>query len=175
MSYLQLSIQLGLAGVFIVSSVAKLRALSETVQMWADLLTAVKLPIGWARLGSWALIAAEATIGVLLLVPAWWLPLGLWLAAALMAGFTGLALVSARTSMDIRCACFGRSTARLGWRHVWRNLTLLLLALTGVALSVIDFTAVVEPAGVAVALLAAGLVTVLAAFYDDIMDLVVEM
>lgn len=175
MSYVLLSVQLGLAGVFLVSSVAKLRALSDTVQMWADLLTAVKLPIAWARFGSWALIAAEATIGVLLLIPGWWFPWGTWLAAALMAAFTGLALISARTSLDIRCACFGRATARLGWRHVWRNLVLLLLAVVGVVLSATDVAVAVVPAGIAVAVAAAGLVTVLAAFYDDIMDLVVEI
>lgn len=176
MPYLLLSIQLGLAGVFLVSSVAKLRSPADTVQMWADLLTAVRLSVAWSRWGAWALIAVEAMVSVLLLVPIWWLPpVGLWAATAMMAAFTGLAAVSARTGMDIRCACFGRATARLGWRHVWRNLALLLLALTGTVLSLWEVSPAVAPGGIAVALLASGLIAVLAAFYDDIVDLVVEM
>ncbi|MFD0555547.1 methylamine utilization protein MauE [Stackebrandtia endophytica] len=174
MSYLLLTVQLGLAGVFIVSAVAKMRAMSDTVRMWTDLLTAVRLPSTLAGWGSWALIIGEALTGVALLIPAPWFPIGLWPATALLVGFTGLAVVSARTELDLRCACFGRATTRLGWRHVWRNTALLLLAITGIVAWTLGAAAPTEPAGIAVALLAAALITVLAAFYDDIVDLVVE-
>ena len=175
MPYLLLAVQLGLAGVFIVSAVAKTRVMSDTVRMWTDLLTAVRLPSTWAGLGAWALIVGEALTGVALLIPASWFPVGLWPATALLIGFTGLAVVSARSTMDLRCACFGRATSRLGWRHVWRNTALLLLALTGIVVWSLGAAAPTELAGIAVALLAAALITLLAAFYDDIVDLFVEI
>ncbi|GAA4920972.1 hypothetical protein LX16_4772 [Stackebrandtia albiflava] len=174
MPYLLLAVQFGLAGVFLVSSVAKVKALADTVRMWTDLLQAVRLPAGLAGVASWALIAGEFATGLALLVPVWLFPWGLWPATALLVGFTVLAVVSARTTMNLKCACFGRATTPLGWRHFWRNLVLLGMAVTGLVVWGGGATPATDPAGVAVAALAAALVALLAAFYDDIMDLVLE-
>jgi hypothetical protein len=174
MPYLLLAVQLGLAGVFIVSSLAKARALADTEQMWLSLLRAVKLPRALARPATWALIVVEGATGVALLVPAWLTPVGLFPAALLLAGFTVLAVISARTAMDLKCACFGRATTALGWRHFWRNLVLLAMAVAGIAMWTFGPASASEPAGLAIAALAAALVTMLAAFYDDIMDLVLD-
>ena len=119
MPYLLLSIQLGLAGVFLVSSVAKLRSPADTVQMWADLLTAVRLSVAWSRWGAWALIAAEAMVGVLLLVPVWWLPpVGLWAATAMMAAFTGFGcgIRTHRNGHTLRLLRSGHGTTRFAPR-----------------------------------------------------------
>jgi uncharacterized membrane protein YphA (DoxX/SURF4 family) len=171
--YVTFALRLTLAGVFLVSGLAKARAIGETVAM-VEVLRKRLWPAGprLDRVASWLLVAAEVGTGAALLaggplrVPA------LLAATALLAGFTALALAAARSMLNLTCACFGRPTARLGWRHVWRNLALLVIAVSALAGTLTATAAPSDVGGLAVAAAAALVVTLLCAFYDDIVDLV---
>ncbi|GLH98692.1 MauE/DoxX family redox-associated membrane protein [Phytohabitans aurantiacus] len=173
MTYVTLALRLALAGVFLVSGLAKARALDETVAMVAVLRKRL-WPAGRRldRPASWLLVTVEAGTGAALLagrplaVPA------LLAATALLVGFAALALAAARSKLNLTCACFGRPSARLGWRHVWRNLALLGIAVSALAGALAPMAAPSDVAGYAVAASAALVVTLLCAFYDDIVDLV---
>ena len=175
MSYVALALRLALAGVFIVSGIAKLRALLDTVEMWRSLLRQARFPQPLAVPASWALIAVEALTGVALLIGGPVSLPALAVAGLMLLAFTGLAVISARSDLDLRCACFGRATARLGWRHVWRNLVLLAIGVAGIVVHMEAVPIAAEIGGIVVAASVAVVVTMLAAFYDDIVDLVVDL
>jgi uncharacterized membrane protein YphA (DoxX/SURF4 family) len=169
MPYVALAAQLALAGVFLVSGLAKARSISDTEEMVARL-RALVWPGGKSldRAASWVLVLTEITTGAALLFSGSLRTAATLVAVALLCAFTATALWSARARLNLACACFGRSKAVLGWRHVWRNTVLLAIALAGLA----GPGAALEVGGVAVAVAAALTVMVLTAFYDDIVDLV---
>ncbi|GAA1768968.1 MauE/DoxX family redox-associated membrane protein [Streptomonospora arabica] len=173
--YAALALQMAVAGVFLVSAVAKFRptANEETWSILAGLLPVRRFPV---RAASRVHAAAELALGLTLLGG---LAAGTVLRAAalsaaalLLSAFTALAAYAARSQTAIPCPCFGRSSSLLGWSHVWRNLVLTGVALSGLVCTVVaDPGAPVRPGGAAIAAVVALVVTALTVFYDDIVDL----
>ncbi|MER5493405.1 MauE/DoxX family redox-associated membrane protein [Streptomyces sp. NPDC002490] len=177
MTHLVLIARLALAGVLLVSAVAKARAFEDSRTMLDGLLRRIG-PRGdrLARPATVALIAAEALTGLALLGPGTTVRVGWVAAAVLTAGFTVLAVVATVTRAEVSCACFGRPAARLGPRHVVRNAPLLGLALLGLW----GVWAGTAPSGypeapaVALCAVTAAVITAVTAYFDDIADLVVN-
>jgi len=84
----------------------------------------------WCRPVAWTTIGLEGVAAVACLVPSTRRS-GLILASLLLVSFALVALRSATGARRIPCACFGRGTAVLGWRHVVRNSLLGAAAVTG--------------------------------------------
>ncbi|MDT0302462.1 MauE/DoxX family redox-associated membrane protein [Streptomonospora wellingtoniae] len=178
--YAALALQMAVAGVFLVSAVAKFRTTANE-ETWSILVGL--LPVqgqGFpVRAASRVHAAAELALGLTLLAGLAGFAAGTVLRAAalsaavlLLSAFTALAAYAARSGTAIPCSCFGRSNAPLGWPHVWRNLALTGVALSGLVCTVAaDPGAQIRPGGAAIAAVAALVVTVLTAFYDDIVDL----
>ena len=114
-----------------------------------------------------AVVAAEAGVAVLVLVP---LPgtgfAGFLLAAVLLSAFTVAVIRSLRQGNRAPCRCFGASTAPLSGRHVWRNAALILTSVLGAAATLAPGGIAPAPALVAAA---GGLVGgAVAVAFDDI-------
>ncbi|MFD7861255.1 MauE/DoxX family redox-associated membrane protein [Streptomyces sp. NPDC057682] len=190
MDYAVLTVRWALAGIFLVSALAKVRAFPDTLEMVRPLLTRAgralgrvrKAPPGpgtsgrgfarrFTRPAALLLVTAEAATGLALLGPRQTAGPGLAAAAVLTAGFTALAVLATVARTEVRCACFGRPTARLGRRHVVRNGFLLALACLGCwGPGAAGVLSAAVPALVVCAT-AAVVVTAVTAFYDDIVDL----
>ncbi|NGO79482.1 hypothetical protein G6045_28080 [Streptomyces sp. YC504] len=113
--------------------------------------------------------AAELLAAVLLAVPGT-LVAGLGLAGALCAAFCAVAVTAMRRGTTAGCPCFGsRTTVPMGSWHVARNALLTGLALLGAAIALGQGTStdLTAPA-FALAAAAAGYLTVLAVFTDDL-------
>lgn len=166
METLSLACRCLLVLVFLASSTGKLRP-----GAFADLRTAVRsahlLPRGLVTPALVAVVAAEAAAALLLVVPPT-VRLGAVLAGLLLAGFVVVILTSARRRTGLACRCFGGDGAVLGPRHVARN-TVLLAACAVVVLVPPSLPARVEP--VVLALVAGGVLAVLAIRLDDLLDL----
>lgn len=176
MLYVALALRLALAGVFVVSGLAKLRAFADTVAMWQSVLGLIRITgSALTRPAAVLLIVVELLAGVMLLLGGSVTIPAFGLAIAMLLAFTILAVVSARSAVDVRCACFGRATAKLGWRHVWRNLTLLALGGGGIAIAGYVQPGHWQLGGIAVAAATAVIVTMIAVFYDDIVDLISDL
>ncbi|MFE1166438.1 MauE/DoxX family redox-associated membrane protein [Nocardiopsis sp. NPDC058789] len=169
-TYLSLSFQLAVAGVLLVSAVAKTRSTAnqETWQVLLGQLGQLGRRVS-PRAASHAHVAAEFVVGAaLLLGPLARVP-ALTAAAVMLGSFTLLAAYSALSGRAIRCPCFGRSSTPLGWPHAVRNLVLTAMA----ALALAGDTPDVWPSpGEAVLAAASAMVAVLlSVFLDDILDL----
>ncbi|MCK8435627.1 hypothetical protein G3I77_22160 [Streptomyces sp. D2-8] len=172
MTYVELGLRLSLVGVFLASGLAKARTIDDVVLMWTRLFGRVwSAKKSWAPQAAWALVAVEVATGVALLFQGVTRVFSLMLAIGLLAGFTLLAILSARAVIRLDCACFGRAGATLGWRHVWRNSALLAIGVTAILFSPDNSGRALDVGGVCVSVTAAVLVTLLAFFYDEITDL----
>lgn len=176
MTYAVLTARLALAGVLLVSAVAKVRSFQESRDMLDGLLR--RLPRSGpgarrlAKPAAYALIAAEGATGLALLGPVQTVRPGLVVAAVLTAGFTAVAAWATVSRAEVSCACFGRPTARLGRRHVVRNAPLLGLAVLGLVGVGAARDASPELPAVVLCVVAAAVITLVTAFFDDIVDLV---
>ncbi|MQY12893.1 hypothetical protein SRB5_30320 [Streptomyces sp. RB5] len=180
MIYLAFSLRLALAGVLLAGAVAKARAFGEARRMVeVTVRRALPAPALARRIPAGAaaglLIGAEAAVALLLLSGAGQARPGFAAALVLFVCFTALAVFSATTGAELPCACFGRSTARLGPRHVLRNGVLLALAAAGLYLASAGPDGDgMRAGGVAVGIAAAFVVTALTAYYDDLVDFLTE-
>jgi hypothetical protein len=151
--------------VFAASALSKLRrradyhAFVATVRQW----TGVRP--GGAGLAA-SLVAAELAVPVLLAVPGT-VPVGLVLAALLLAGFAAAMVVVLRRGVPTPCRCFGASVSLVSRRHVVRNFTLLVVAGGGLAGGLSGATSA-SPAATVVAAGAAVVVAVIVIGLDDI-------
>ncbi|WP_328989057.1 hypothetical protein OG394_22790 [Kribbella sp. NBC_01245] len=84
------------------------------------------------RLAAPAVIAGEAAVVVLVVIPATAV-VGFALAVALLLSFTVAIVAAIRRRQKVTCQCFGSSSSPVGPPHVARNAVLLLIALTGLA------------------------------------------
>ncbi|MCX5155470.1 hypothetical protein OG914_15920 [Streptomyces sp. NBC_00291] len=174
MGYLELTLRLSLAGVFLTSGVAKAREISDSAKMleklterflskWSD--------SGLHRPAAWLLVATEMCTAVGLLVPGVTGKLSAAFSVALTASFVMVAILSALSVVSLSCACFGAEKTRLGWRHVWRNAGLLSIALC--ALFEVDggISGGITPGSVMAALFIAVAVTLLVVYYDELAEM----
>ncbi|MFD8989615.1 MauE/DoxX family redox-associated membrane protein [Streptomyces goshikiensis] len=169
MAYVELALRLSLAGVFLVSGLSKARVIEDSVEMWAALRKRFR-PQGknLDRGLAWVLVCVETVTGGVLLVPGPLATLGKVLAATLMSAFTVVAAISALSLLDVKCACFGSAKSQLGWRHVWRNLVLLAIAVGALVSEGVDTHGDLAVDGMVIAVVTAVTVTALAAFFDQI-------
>ncbi|MEO6088186.1 MAG: MauE/DoxX family redox-associated membrane protein [Umezawaea sp.] len=120
-----------------------------------------------ARVVGGVVVAAEASVVLLLLVPgAGWIGLGL--AVVLMAAFGYGIAATVRRGVRTSCRCFGASSTPLGTRHLVRNACLFLVAATGLLIGPVGSA---DPAGLAVAGAAAAVIALLVVRLDDVIDL----
>jgi hypothetical protein len=119
-----------------------------------------------------AVVAAEAAVPGLLLVPA--AAAGGYLVAMALLAMFGVAIVrAARGASGVTCACFGPRGDRLGIRHLVRNALLFAAATTGLLAGrpASPGALVDAPGSAAVELIAAAVVTAFVVRFDDLVDL----
>ncbi|MGI5145072.1 MauE/DoxX family redox-associated membrane protein [Plantactinospora sp. CA-294935] len=163
MAYLGIGCGVLLAVVFGWSTASRLRSRRAFGEFAGSLTPLVR------RTGAVAVLltVVEALVPPLLLVaPAW----GFGLATGLLAVLAAGVLLVVRRRLDVRCRCFGNGSARLGVRHVVRNLLLFLVAGTGL-LAALSAGAAPPVDGPGV-LLSAGAAAILATFVVHLDDLV---
>lgn len=170
MAYLVIACQAMLIGVFAASTITKVRGR----RAYADFRRSVEafrvLPPSWSRMAARAAVTGEAAAVLLLALPST-APIGFALAAALLCAFTvaiALALHGGRTAP---CRCFGTSTAPLSHTHVIRNLSLLIVSLTGLAAGAIRTDPARDPAGLTLSLAVAGVAALFVVRFDDVVAL----
>lgn len=169
MPYVTLGCQALLVLVFAISVVGKVHgqeAFTEFVGATRRLLPA-SVGAGLARWIAACVAAAEAATVVLLLLPVATV-LGFLLAVVLLSAFTTAVLLAVRRGERAPCRCFGASTHPLGLAQVVRNAVLLAAGGLGVIGAVSSPTQAIEPAGIAVVLLAAGVIALPVLLADDI-------
>lgn len=169
MPYVALGCQALLVLVFAISVVGKVRgqdAFTEFVGATRRLLPASigARPARWIAAG---VAGAEAITVVSLLLPVSTI-VGFLLALVLLGAFTTAVLLALRRGERAPCRCFGASTHPLGPAQVVRNAVLLAAAVLGVIGVVSSPTQAMEPAGIAIVLLAAGVVALPVLLADDI-------
>ncbi len=120
-----------------------------------------------ARVVGGAVVAAEASVVLLLLVPGAG-RIGLGLAMVLMAAFGHGIAAAIRRGVRTSCRCFGASSTPLGARHLVRNAALFLVAATGLLIGPVGDA---DLAGLVVAGGAAAVLALLVVRLDDLVDL----
>ncbi len=179
MEYVTLTCRLLLAGVFLVSAAGKLRSraafagFAETTARLGGVPAALSAPVAAV------VAAAEAVTVVLLVLPV--LPLardavpaatalvGFLPAGALLLAFTIVLVAALLRGAATPCRCFGRAQEPVAWRHVWRNLVLLICAAVGAAGA--SSAAQVAPPAAALCLLGAAVAVGAVVLLDDLAHL----
>ncbi|HEV2374734.1 MAG TPA: MauE/DoxX family redox-associated membrane protein [Streptosporangiaceae bacterium] len=171
--------------VFGASAAAKLRSRAAFRAFRAGLAGTGVMGRAFLPAGAVLLAGAEAVSAALLAVSAVWLwagapgateaaELALAIGAALTSVLAGGVAVVVRRGTAARCACFGAASALpLGRVHLVRNVSLLAVLATGLALA----TAAARPpvAGAAVAAMAGILVALLFIRWEDLASLVTPL
>jgi hypothetical protein len=165
--YVLIACQVLLAAVFVIAVVGKLRGLEEFT---ASIVALRLLPRPASRTAAYAVLGGEAVVVVALAVP-YTVPVGLAGAAALLLALTTGIVVALRRGQSAPCRCFGASTTPLGRTHVVRNLVLAGIAGAGLAAGAMAGEGAVHPAGVALALTAAGVGALIVVRLDDLVGL----
>jgi len=160
MEYLRAACAALIAVVFAASSVSKLRDFRGFARSVPVL---VPMPARWVRPVSVAVVVAEASTAVLVVVPAT-AAAGFVLASGLLLAFTAAIAASLRRGQRAPCRCFGAADTPVGPRHLARNTVLVCFAVLG-ALAPEHLPPV---AGAAVAVAAGAVVAVLVIAMDDI-------
>lgn len=176
MNYLLLACRMAIGLTFLVSLASKLRG-RESWLRFADA-TARLLPASMRALRAerrhalaTVVAVAEGAVVVLMTVPAT-ASAGFAVALAALAAFSFVIHAAIRRGLAVPCHCFGGRTLPVGPADLARNALLGLIALTGLALTVlVPVRGPAELAGAAVAALAALLVTVLVVLTGEIADL----
>lgn len=117
-----------------------------------------------------AVICAEISSAVLIVfTPTAFV--GAFISLLLFASLTLGVLHVVRSGKQVRCACFGAATRRLGWRHFWRNALLLFVAVVVLGLSGVG-SMVPAQLPIAFAVAVPGAVGIV--FLDDIWAILME-
>jgi len=157
-----------LGSVFLVSAASK-GATPNRFHAFSSWIAALPLPAKSPSTPIAAgVIAFEAIIAAMLAIPGT-VRLGFGLAVVLLSVFIGSTVVILRKDTRTTCMCFGRSTAAMGYRHVVRDLILLIAAILGLMSAAEPLPA---PAGLGLAVLGAVAMAVLVITWDDIVFLV---
>jgi hypothetical protein len=122
-----LAAPLVVAGVFLLSGVAKLGDVSDGVRGLRELQVPDVLVRDWVAR---AHPIAEIVIALgLLVLPTPWRAVAAVAAVGLMAAYTVLVIAAVRRAREVQCNCFGRRSEVINRRTAVRNLALLALAL----------------------------------------------
>ncbi|MFG2894822.1 MauE/DoxX family redox-associated membrane protein [Streptomyces sp. NPDC048248] len=165
MPYVLLACRLGVTAVMALAAISKLRALSS----FAASLDGFEVVPTWLRRPLTVLVpAAELLIALLLTLPSSLLA-GLIGAVLFCCGLTAFTVLVVARGKRVSCACFGATDVPLGNWHILRNTVLLTAAGLGAYLHLhIGGSPTWNLAGIALAVTAASVLTVLIVFTDDI-------
>jgi hypothetical protein len=171
MAYLLLGCRCLIGLVFVLSVASKLRGRSAFDAFVSSVGDLRLVRAGLSRLVGFVVVGAEITVVGLIAVPGT-VVFGFALSAALLAAFCAAILVSLRKGVRAPCRCFGPSSTPLGVAHIVRNLILLAAAVTGGTGALRSTAAPSHPAGIALSLLLATVVSVPSLlFFDDFVAL----
>ncbi|ADI04168.1 hypothetical protein SBI_01047 [Streptomyces bingchenggensis BCW-1] len=163
--YVSFACRLALAAVMALAAVAKLRSpgvFAASLEGFDFIPARLRRPLA-------ALVpATELLIALLLALPAT-VTAGFVLAALFCCGLTAVPILVLARGKKVKCACFGAGEVPMGGWHVARNSVLLAAAGLGafVALRLGDGVPARAP-GIVLAVVAAGVLTTLTVFVDDI-------
>lgn len=170
MLYLMIACRVLLAAVFAIAFVGKVRGRAALDEFVSSIVVLEVLPRRVSVAAAHALLAAEAAAVLLLALP-WTVPLGFVAAVGTLAVMTGGILAALRRGRQAPCRCFGSSVTPLGRVHVVRNLVLATLGGVGLIAWITAGASTPHPAGVVLALVAAGVGALLVVRLDDLMEL----
>ncbi|MFD0899542.1 MauE/DoxX family redox-associated membrane protein [Actinomadura sediminis] len=167
MQYAALAARCAIAAIFVVAVLGKVRGRAAFAEFRRSVPgLAPGLP---ATATALAVVAAE-TAAAALQATARTAPAGLALAAAVLLAFAAAIHRSLRAGRPAACRCFGTGTAPLGRPHVVRNLALAAIAAGGLAAH-LTAPGPAHPGGAAVAVAAAGVLTLVFVFFGELTDL----
>ncbi|MGB2568612.1 MauE/DoxX family redox-associated membrane protein [Micromonospora citrea] len=158
--------------VFAVSAGAKLRNRAAFRAFEAGLAAMEVVPRQVRRPVAVTVVAAEALVPVLVLVPATALS-GLVVTLALLTGFTLAVLAVTTRGRSVSCPCFGAKVAPFGRRHLVRNTALIMVAVAGLLSGATVTDGAATTGGVFLAIGAAVVLAALVVVFDDVADLLV--
>ncbi|WP_248959198.1 MauE/DoxX family redox-associated membrane protein [Sphaerisporangium perillae] len=162
--YVEIGCQVLLAAVFGWSAVSKLASRTAFRRFARSLEPLVRRTTPVAA----ALVAGELLTPPLTLLA----PLaGFALASGMLAVLSAGVLTVVRRGLAVRCRCFGSGDARLGPRHVVRNLILLAIGVLGLLLAALPAASPADAAGVALAAVAGLAVAGLVIRFEDLVEL----
>jgi hypothetical protein len=167
--YLSAACAASLVVTFAVSAWTKLRSRSAFGEFRTSLVAMGLMNDRRAHLVAPLVVSAEAATALMLLHPAsirW----GFAAAFVLLTAFTGALAVSARRGAGAPCRCFGRTARPPGRAEVVRNTLLAIVAVTG-RFAGADPEAAAPTTGLAIAVVAGGLMGVLVIAMPDIYGL----
>jgi hypothetical protein len=170
MEYLIVGCRCLLAVTLLVAVAGKLRSREALAGFRSSIDALEVFPHEWVGAVVAATIAGELAVPALLAIPAT-MPAGFLGAAVLSSAFVGSVLAALRRGTRTPCRCFGAPSRRLGPPHVARGTWLLAAAVVGAVGSSTAPRGPLDPAGVAVALAAAGAGVVLTVALDDLVSL----
>ncbi|MFE9613067.1 MauE/DoxX family redox-associated membrane protein [Streptomyces sp. NPDC006012] len=167
MLYVTIGARCLLGGVFLLSVVSKVRGAAAFEAFVVSVRSMTAAPGDRARLLAGVVVAAEAVVSVLLLVP---VPgpraLGPAAAAGLLCVFTAAIVSALRRGVRTPCRCFGAASAPTGWRHVVRNTALVCVSVVAAAGTPAFGRA--HPAGTVTAVASGIVAALLVAALDDV-------
>ncbi|YCK41139.1 MauE/DoxX family redox-associated membrane protein [Actinomadura sp. ATCC 39365] len=166
MQYVALACRVTLGVVFLVAVAGKVRGRSAFAGFRGSVRGLVPLGPRAVTALSGAVVLAEGCVVVLLAIPGT-VRAGMMLAGTVLVGFCAGIVRAMRSGSTTPCRCFGAAGTPLGRRHLVRNAGLLAL----VAAGLVPGHAAPHPAGVALSVLAGGVLAVIVIFFDDLADL----
>ncbi|MEU7655081.1 MauE/DoxX family redox-associated membrane protein [Micromonospora taraxaci] len=134
MRYLEVACRLLLITVFVVAVYTKVSGRSAWLSFVDSLRQMQPLPTRLVRPTAFLTVTIEVLVALLLLIPVRRVgEIGFALGAGLLVAFTIVIALAVARGTRATCRCFGASSTPLGWPHILRNLTLLVVAVLGLA------------------------------------------
>lgn len=169
--YVEVAGRAVVAVVFALALAGKVSSRSAWVEFLESLRRMDVIGTAWIRAGAVATVGAEAGIVVLALVPVRAAgTVAFTLAIGLLGALTAAVVRVVRRGAGVACRCFGASDTPLGRQHIARNLTLVVVAVLGLAGSLAGGT--FQAPMVAIIALAGVVVGLLVTRWDDLAALV---
>jgi hypothetical protein len=170
MTGLELSLRTVLVVVFGMAAISKLSARRALADFAGSLGDIAWLRNRWRWVAAAAVPVAEVTTAALLLIPStvtW----GFAAATVMLTVFSSVAAVEMRRGSGLRCRCFGSSSGQIGPVQLTRNILLIAVSITGLAIAPVGHGGI-GAAGLILALAPAMIAGVALVRWDDLSALV---
>ncbi len=168
MGYVELAARVLVGTVLLLAALGKLRSPTARADLVRTLRTVPGVGPRWASRAAAAVIAVEASVGGLVLVPATSRG-GAVLAAGLLAVFTAGTGWLVHRRVEASCSCFGGAGAALRGAHVFRNALLTAAAVLPAATGRVSG---LERSGLVIAVVTGFVLAQLVSRWDDLAALV---
>jgi hypothetical protein len=155
---------------FLIAATTKLRSRATLRAFESSIRALDLLAPPWVRPVAAVIIAWELAAATLLAIPVT-VGAGFGAVGLLLVAFLGASLAALGRGARVACRCFGASTRPMGPTHIARDGVLLVAAVAGGLGAVALPTEAPQPAGMAVALAAAGVGVILVVAFDDLVGL----